>query len=71
MFVLTLLPLLYFISWFFFFNFSPDEISEVKKKSIKFAQESLKTKGTSFNYILVPFSDPGLLLFDQLHYPTK
>ena len=70
MFVLTLLPLFYFISWFFF-NFSPDEISEVKKKSIKFGQESLKTKGTSFNYILVPFSDPGLLLFDQLHYPTK
>ena len=51
-------------------NFSPDEIRELKKKSIKFVRDSLKTRGTSFTYILVPFSDPGMLIFDQLPYPT-
>ena len=52
-------------------NFSPDEIRELKKKSTKFVQDSLKTTGTSFTYILVPFSDPGMLLFNQFHYTTE
>ena len=41
------------------FLFYLDEISEVKKRSIDFVRKSLEKKGTSFTYILVPFSDPG------------
>ena len=70
---LSLLHLFYFILFhciIIIINFSPDEIRELKKKSIKFVQDSLKTRGTSFTYILVPFSDPGMLIFDQLPYPT-
>ena len=71
---LSLLHLFYFILFhciiIIIINFSPDEIRELKKKSIKFVQDSLETRGTSFTYILVPFSDPGMLIFDQLPYPT-
>ncbi|CAH3040735.1 unnamed protein product [Porites evermanni] len=37
-----------------------DEISEVKSLSINFVQKTLEKKGSSFTYILVPFSDPGV-----------
>lgn len=51
------------------FNFSPDEISEVKRKSIKFVQDSLKkNSGTSFTYILVPFSDPSMFTYYLINY---
>ena len=36
-----------------------DEINDVKQMSIKFVRQTLENKGTSFTYILVPFSDPG------------
>ena len=41
------------------FYYSTDEISEVKNLSINFVQKTLRKKGSSFTYILVPFSDPG------------
>ena len=65
---------LFFCLFFFFliiiiFNFSPDEISEVKRKSIKFVQDSLKkNSGTSFTYILVPFSDPSMFTYYLINY---
>ena len=43
-----------------------DEISEVKKVSIDFVRKTLQKKDISFTYILVPFSDPGKLLSQQL-----
>ncbi|XP_068697149.1 von Willebrand factor A domain-containing protein 7-like [Montipora foliosa] len=35
-----------------------DEINDVKRISINFVKDTLKKKGISFTYILVPFSDP-------------
>ena len=39
--------------------FKPDEIGEVKRLSINFVRKISQKKGSSFTYILVPFSDPG------------
>lgn len=45
-----------------FLIFVIDEISEVKEKSIGFVRNTAKQKGTTFTYVLVPFSDPGRFL---------
>ena len=44
---------------YYHYYYSTDEISEVKILSINFVQKTLEKKGSSFTYILVPFSDPG------------
>ena len=44
---------------FFLSVFVLGEISDVKDMSIDFVRKTLEKKGTSFTYILVPFSDPG------------
>ena len=45
--------------YYHYYYYSTDEISEVKILSINFVQKTLEKKGSSFTYILVPFSDPG------------